>query len=694
MKDQILDDPDLGPIARNVATLWYLGMWNQLPAAWRNKHGAWANDVTFVVSPQSYTEGLVWKAIHTHPPAAKQPGYGSWALPPVTTGDASREREPRNYDAIIVGGGPIGAHVAKELVAQQKPVLMLEAGRAGGLTYQGYRSYVDTYYTRVVKDTNSPYPYNASAPSPNDTDILKIVKGTPDIVGYQVEMGPEAFGSTYLRQLGGTSLHWLGTTPRFCPNDFQMQTKYGVGVDWPLTYADLEPYYCEAEWSIGVSANKDDQEQHGIGSPRDTTIRWSASRRATATRSSGRREGAEGQLLGEGLSDRASPASPRRATRSRGRATRRSARWAIPTSASAARATRRASRSVRCRRSTARSRRSPSSSIALLHADRAGGRDEGDARRERPRQRRRVPALRDGGRAAPTSRSPRRRRSTSSPATRWRTRSCSSRRTSANKDNNQVGHNLMDHPFSYTWALAPQSMGSFRGPIQTSGIETLRDGAFRRDFAAFRTDVGNAGLGHRQLSAERRRRRRAREERLREEAAQPARHDAAAADPHRLRHRAAARSAKNSRHDQPRVQGRARVLPSGPQLRRQRLHVAGDGRGDEGLHGDVRRARNPEEDQQFLTGTNPERRRREALHRPGRQDVPTQLHRRGASHRHAPHGHDEDQQRREPRPAQLGPRQSLRRRLRQLPDDGDGQPHAHGGRPGAASTKDMLTQLR
>ena len=62
---------------------------HQLPAAWRNVHGAWANDVTFVVSTQSYTEGLVWKAIHTHPPAAKQPGYGSWALPPVAPEDPS-----------------------------------------------------------------------------------------------------------------------------------------------------------------------------------------------------------------------------------------------------------------------------------------------------------------------------------------------------------------------------------------------------------------------------------------------------------------------------------------------------------------------------------------------------------------------------------------------------------------------------
>ena len=88
VKLQILDDPDFGPLARNLGALWYLGMWNQLPAEWRNVHGAWANDVTFVVSPQSYTEALVWKAIHTHPPAAKQPGFGSWALPPKIGSEA------------------------------------------------------------------------------------------------------------------------------------------------------------------------------------------------------------------------------------------------------------------------------------------------------------------------------------------------------------------------------------------------------------------------------------------------------------------------------------------------------------------------------------------------------------------------------------------------------------------------------
>jgi hypothetical protein len=84
--EQILEDPDYGPLARNLAALWYTGQWNQLPADWRNVHGAWANDTTAVVSPLAYAEGLVWKAMGTHPKAAKQPGYGSWALPPVDGG--------------------------------------------------------------------------------------------------------------------------------------------------------------------------------------------------------------------------------------------------------------------------------------------------------------------------------------------------------------------------------------------------------------------------------------------------------------------------------------------------------------------------------------------------------------------------------------------------------------------------------
>jgi hypothetical protein len=79
---EMLEDPTLGPVARNLAALWYTGTWNQLPGAWRNVHGASARDLTHVISPRAYEEALVWKAIFSHPPAAKQPGFASWAMPP------------------------------------------------------------------------------------------------------------------------------------------------------------------------------------------------------------------------------------------------------------------------------------------------------------------------------------------------------------------------------------------------------------------------------------------------------------------------------------------------------------------------------------------------------------------------------------------------------------------------------------
>lgn len=55
--------------------------------------------------------------------------------------------------------------------------------------------------------------------------------------------------------LGGGTLCWWGQTPRLHPNDFSMASLFGTGADWPLTYADLEPFYCDAEDIIGVAGD-------------------------------------------------------------------------------------------------------------------------------------------------------------------------------------------------------------------------------------------------------------------------------------------------------------------------------------------------------------------------------------------------------------------------------------------------------
>jgi hypothetical protein len=78
----VMDDPDLGPVARNVIVLWYLGQWNALPHEWRNRNGASPLDVPRVISADAYSSGLVWTAIGAHPMGAKPPGFGSWANPP------------------------------------------------------------------------------------------------------------------------------------------------------------------------------------------------------------------------------------------------------------------------------------------------------------------------------------------------------------------------------------------------------------------------------------------------------------------------------------------------------------------------------------------------------------------------------------------------------------------------------------
>ena len=77
-----LSSDKLGPLARSLIQLWYLGQWTPLPQAWRRTFGASRFDVTRIISTRAYKEGLVWDAIGAHPMGAKQQGFGAWAAEP------------------------------------------------------------------------------------------------------------------------------------------------------------------------------------------------------------------------------------------------------------------------------------------------------------------------------------------------------------------------------------------------------------------------------------------------------------------------------------------------------------------------------------------------------------------------------------------------------------------------------------
>jgi choline dehydrogenase-like flavoprotein len=61
----------------------------------------------------------------------------------------------------------------------------------------------------------------------------------------------------YSVAFGGGTCCWWAQCPRNHPNDFQLKSKYGVGVDWPFSYQDLAPYYHEAEQVMRIAAPED-----------------------------------------------------------------------------------------------------------------------------------------------------------------------------------------------------------------------------------------------------------------------------------------------------------------------------------------------------------------------------------------------------------------------------------------------------
>ena len=170
--------------------------------------------------------------------------------------------EPK-FDVVVVGAGIAGAIIAKELTSYGKRVLLLEAGEGPSDSpeayWNQYGKYLSEFYRALAKTPNSPYPKNPNAPVPSVLDFHNI-RGNPDTSGYMVQNGPLPFSSNYVRALGGTTLHWLGTCLRMLPNDFRLKSLYGQGVNWPIGYRDLEPYYVKAEREIGVAGDVEDQQ--------------------------------------------------------------------------------------------------------------------------------------------------------------------------------------------------------------------------------------------------------------------------------------------------------------------------------------------------------------------------------------------------------------------------------------------------
>src|SRR5205823_12482870 len=153
------------------------------------------------------------------------------------TADQPKYKTSDEVDFVIVGSGAAGGILAKELSTNGFRVVVLEQGPY--LTEADF-THNEIEILALDKLTNKP--------KLQPTSFRK----TPD------EKAKPQRALVYGRCVGGTSVHFTANFWRFHEIDFIERSKVGAvpGADlrdWPITYADLEPYYTKVEWEIGVS---------------------------------------------------------------------------------------------------------------------------------------------------------------------------------------------------------------------------------------------------------------------------------------------------------------------------------------------------------------------------------------------------------------------------------------------------------
>lgn len=152
-------------------------------------------------------------------------------------------------DVVIVGSGVVGALIADQLAGEGKSVLMLDAGLRieRGQAVENWRNM--PFANRAGSDFQGLYPQSPMAPAP-----LYWPENN-----YVALSGPDGkgFKQGYLKTVGGTTWHWAASSWRHLPVDLKMRSTYGVGRDWPISYDELEPYYCRAEEAMGVAGPND-----------------------------------------------------------------------------------------------------------------------------------------------------------------------------------------------------------------------------------------------------------------------------------------------------------------------------------------------------------------------------------------------------------------------------------------------------
>jgi len=150
------------------------------------------------------------------------------------------DRTPRtDADVCVIGAGPAGALIAHRLADAGHDVVVLDAGPRFDPAELPERE------ERAIRP-GAGAPWGTGVGEHAERDAY-------------ASTGPRSYplNETRVKGVGGSTLHWQGMVMRLHERDFRLASATGMGVDWPLSYADLRPYYAAAERAFGVAGASD-----------------------------------------------------------------------------------------------------------------------------------------------------------------------------------------------------------------------------------------------------------------------------------------------------------------------------------------------------------------------------------------------------------------------------------------------------